>query len=40
VYEFGTPYEIIYEDLRSKDEGFYEKKGLLQVTAHSQRFWT
>ena len=31
VYEFGTPYEVIYEDLRSKDEKFYEHKGLLQV---------
>lgn len=31
VYEFGTPYKVIYEDLRSKDERFYENKGLLQV---------
>ncbi|CAK0753255.1 hypothetical protein CVIRNUC_002207 [Coccomyxa viridis] len=31
VYEFGTPYKVIYEDLRSKDERFYENKGLLQM---------
>ncbi len=31
VYNFGTPYEVIYRDLRSKDEAFYEQKGLLQV---------
>ena len=32
VYEFGTPYKAIYEDLRAKDEAFYEHKGLLQVS--------
>ena len=37
VYNFGTPYEVIYNDLRSKDEGFYEQKGLLQVAALSLR---
>ncbi|CAL5227577.1 g10573 [Coccomyxa viridis] len=31
VYNFGTPYEVIYRDLRSKDEAFYEQKGLLQM---------
>ena len=32
VYEFGTPYKAIYEDLRAKDEALYEHKGLLQVS--------
>lgn len=37
VYDFGTPYAEIYEDLRQKDEVFYSRKGLLQVqTCH----WT
>lgn len=31
VYDFGTPYADIYEDLRQKDENFYSRKGLLQV---------
>lgn len=34
VYEFGTPYKDIYEDLRSKDEDFYEQKGLLKVALY------
>lgn len=35
VYDFGTPYAEIYEDLRQKDEAFYSRKGLLQVqTSH------
>ena len=37
VYNFGTPYQTIYNDLKSKDEGFYEQKGLLQVAALSFR---
>ncbi|EIE23973.1 Ssu72-like protein [Coccomyxa subellipsoidea C-169] len=31
VYDFGTPYADIYEDLRQKDENFYSRKGLLQM---------
>lgn len=33
VYEFGTPYADICEDLRQKDEDFYRRKGLLRVHA-------
>jgi RNA polymerase II subunit A C-terminal domain phosphatase SSU72 len=32
VYEFGTPYKAIYDDLRAKDEALYEHKGLLQAS--------
>ena len=38
VYNFGTPYHVIYKDLRSKDEAFYEQKGLLQVGSFF--FWS
>ncbi len=40
VYNFGTPYEVIYKDLRSKDEAFYEQKGLLQVGSSFSRSYT
>lgn len=33
VYDFGTPYSAIYEDLQRKDEALYSRKGLLKVTA-------
>ena len=31
IYEFGTPYKTILEDLRAKDSELYARNGLLQV---------
>ena len=33
VYDFGTSYRDIFEDLQRKDEELYSRKGLLQVLA-------
>jgi hypothetical protein len=35
VYDFGTSYADIYEDLRQKNEDLYARKGLLQVLTFS-----
>lgn len=29
VYEFGTPYTVMHNDLRQKAEDYYQKRGLL-----------
>ena len=31
VYNFGTSYQAMLEDLRTKSESFYRKRGLLQL---------
>jgi len=31
VYSFGTPYEVMWKDLKQKDENFYRSKGLLRI---------
>lgn len=33
VYDFGTPYQKILDDLKSKDEALYTRNGLIQVGA-------
>lgn len=37
VYDFGTTYSAIHDDLQRKDEALYSRKGLLQVTGTSSR---
>eukprot|EP00878_Enallax_costatus_P036964 GHUV01041628.1.p3 GENE.GHUV01041628.1~~GHUV01041628.1.p3 ORF type:complete len:103 (-),score=26.85 GHUV01041628.1:321-629(-) len=31
VYEFGTPYEFIHNQLKDKDEALYTRNGLLKM---------
>lgn len=31
VYEFGTPYEFIHNQLKAKDEALYTRNGLLKM---------
>ncbi len=37
VYDFGTPYAAMYEDLQRKDEALYTRKGLLQARQHAEQ---
>ena len=31
VYDFGTPYAVMYKDLKQLAEAYYQKKGLLRM---------
>ena len=40
VYDFGTPYKTMYEDLMQKDPKLYKRNGLLQMLQRNMELKT